>query len=170
MVIHLAKVSQAIRARGALEEWIDDLTVDEGTRRRLRRLPVAARLQVYVVVTRMQAHGLEHINLSVLDPFLPQMLFEYSPCVQLMLVLSRLVKKGDPRGEAHRAVNAACAEWEGSAVRVLQALQSDRDERMRAVARAFVPVVMDLAACMLLRFVGMNAHQTSPSQSQPTLR
>lgn len=170
MVIHLAKVSQAIRARGALEEWIEDLTVDEGTRRRLRRLPVAARLQVYVVVTRMQAHGLEHINLSVLDSFLPQMLFEYGPRVRLMLVLSQLVKRGNPRGEAHRAVNAARVEWEESAERILQALQSDRDERMRAVARAFVPVVMDLAACMLLRFVGMNDRQTSPSQSQPTLR
>lgn len=170
MVIHLAKVSQAIRARGALEEWIDDLTVDEGTRRRLRRLPIAARLQVYVLVTRMQAHGLEYVDLSVLDSFLPQMLLEYSSCVQLMLVLSQLVKKGDRRGEAHRALNAACAEWEGAAGRVLYALQSDNDERMCAVARAFVPVIMDLAACLLLRFVGMNDHQTSPSQSQPTLR
>lgn len=167
MVIHLVEVSQAIRARRALEEWI--VTVDEGMRRSLRRLPVAARLQVYVLVTRMQACALEHVDLSVLKPFLPQIFFEYSPRVRLMLVLNRLLERGVVQEDAHRAINAARVEWEGTALRVLKALEGDNDERMRAVARDFVPKVMDLAACVLFRIVGTAGNHALPSQSQPNL-
>ncbi len=167
MVIHLESVSASLRARRALGMWIDDLGVDQITRDELRRLPIAVRSQVHAIVTRMLECAIEYTDLSVLDPFTPQILFEYRPSVRLMMVLIMSLDR-DLHEDTHAALDVARMEWEGASSRVLRALEGDIDERMRLVAREFVPRVMDLAARILLQIIATAGDKTLPLQRQPT--